>query len=321
MRKNFFYPTLILLLFFAATGQAQNREILAELKIGIIGRDLEEAIYQAAHLGAQDAARELSKKYSIDVELLVATPSVSQGGNQPTSLTELFIQDVDGFVLSPKSQDIVESTVRFAQEQNQRVVFFESDLPDTNSLAALLADETAAGRLAGKAILKELPTAARVALLTSTEPSQQLKQRLEGLRRTLGYRRIEAIVATEPNYRDAIKKIREVEEADRNGSISGWVFLEDWPLRGMPALPWEPADKPVVAIQSSPSAFIYSDQGYLDALVVHPYYEWGYRGVETLVENLYNGKSPETREILTEPRLIDWRNFDDYREKWKLWFK
>ena len=311
------------LVFFSLLSalSAQNREILDEFKIGIIGRDSEEAIYQAAHLGAQDAARDLSDKYSIDVELLVATPSPSQGGSQPTSLTELFVRDADGFVLSPRAEEIVESTVRFARRQNQEVVFFESDLPETNPLAAILADEVAAGRLAGEAILGELPTGARVAILTSTEPTPQLRQRLEGLRAALGYRRIEAVIPTGPGYREAIRTIVAAEEADRNDLINGWVFLEDWPLKGMPALPWKPGSKPVVAIQSSPSAFIYSDQGYLNALVVHPYYQWGYLGVETLVKKLYLDQVPENRLILTKPKLIDWRNFDDYRENWKVWFK
>jgi ABC-type sugar transport system substrate-binding protein len=160
-----------------------------------------------------------------------------------------------------------------------------------------------------------------VAILTASEPTPQLEQRLEGLRAALGYRRIETIVTTEPNYHDAIRAIQEAETADHNKMIFGWVFLEDWPLKGMPALPWKPGKKPVVAIQSSPSAFIYADEGYLDALVVHPYYEWGYLGVEALVEKLHLGKTPESPVKLTSPRLVDWRNFEDYRENWKVWFK
>lgn len=321
VRHPISYFCAALMLSLTVSLPAQNREILGEFKIGIVGRDQEEAIYQAAHLGAQDAARELSEQYSIDVELLVATPNPTQGENQPTSVTELLIGDADGFIISPNEQAIVASTIRFAQEHNQEVVFFESDLPEADSLAAILADEVAAGRLAGKAILRELPTGARIAILTRTNPTPQLEQRLAGLRSALGYRRIETVVATVPNYRDAIRTIRETEEADRNGRISGWVFLEDWPLKGMPALPWKPEEKPVVAIQSSPSAFIYSDEGYLDALVVHDYYEWGHRGVQILVEQLYLGKAPEARQIRTEPQLIDWRNFEDYRENWKVWFK
>lgn len=300
---------------------AQNREILGEYKIGIIGREQEDTIYQAAHLGAKDAAQELSEKYSIDVELLIATPESSQGGSQPTSLAELFIENADGFIISPGASEVVAASINFALKQGQEVVFFESQLKGVKPMTAILADEVQAGRLAGKAILKKLPTKARVAILTSTSPTPQLEQRLEGVRAALGYRRIQKVVATEPNYHAAIQTIQKTQEEDRNDQIKGWIFLEDWPLLGMPALPWKPGKMPAVAIQSSPSAFIYTDSGYIDALVVHPYYEWGYKSVVAMVEKLHNGKAPETSTILTQPRVVDWRNMEAYREEWKTWFK
>ena len=77
----------------------------------------------------------------------------------------------------------------------------------------------------------------------------------------------------------------------------------------------------MVAIQSSPSAFIYVDQGYLDALVVHPYYDWGYKSVETMIEKLHNKLEPDVNIVRTKPRIVDWRNAEDYRDSWKKWLK
>lgn len=299
----------------------QNREILAEYKIGIIGQDQEEAIYQATHLGAQTAALELSKKYSIDIELLVLTPNKHQGGSQETSMAELFIDDADGFIISPVNPELIKPLINFAIAQGQEIVYFERELENTKPLAAILADETQAGRLAGEAILSKLPTRGRVAILTSTNPDIALQQRLDGLRSALGYRRIERVVSCEPNYLSAIETIRATREADRNDLIKGWVFLDDWPLLGMPALPWKPNALPTVAIQSSPSAFIYIDQEYVDTLIVHPYYEWGYMSVETLINKLHREETPETPVIITQPRMVDWKNIDSYRESWKKWLK
>ncbi|MGJ8654031.1 MAG: sugar ABC transporter substrate-binding protein [Opitutaceae bacterium] len=299
----------------------QNREILAEYKIGIIGQDQEDAIYQATHLGAQTAAQELSKKYSIDIELLVLTPNKHQGGSQETSMAELFIDDADGFIISPANPEIVKPSIDFALAQGQEIVYFERELKDTKPLAAILADENQAGRLAGEAILGKLPTRGRVAILTSINPDIALQQRLDGLRSVLGFRRIEKVVSCEPNYLSAIETIRATQEADRNDLINGWVFLDDWPLLGMPALPWKPKELPTVAIQSSPSAFIYIDQKYIDTLIVHPYYDWGHISVETLINKLHKEEVPETALIMTQPRMVDWKNIDSYRESWKKWLK
>jgi len=300
---------------------AQNREVLAEFKIGIVGRDRENPIYQAAHFGAIDAARELSLKYSIDVEVLVMTPDKAQGGSQTGSLGQLFVENADALIISPSDPETIKPAVDFAKRQGQAVIFFEQVLEGIEPLASLVADERAAGRLAAEAILRELPTGGRVAILTGRNAEPNLVARLEGVRDALGFRRIHSVVETEPDYFSAVQAIRKAESEDRNHLIQGWIFLDDWPLLGLPALPWKPGGLPAVAIQSSPSAFIYIDQKYVDALVVHPYYEWGRRSVETLVEKLYRGKDPESPVLVTQPRVIDWRNVEAYRESWKNWLR
>ena len=312
---------LLALLLGCTALEAQNRELLGEYKIGFVGRDQGDAIYQAAQEGAQAAALELSKKYSLDIEVVIFTPDKTKGGSQMTALAELFIEDADGLIISPENTEAVRASIDFALEQGQEVVFFESQLTDRESLTSVLADEVEAGRLAGRAILAKLPTKARVAILTSATPGAELEQRMSGLREVLGYRRIEMTITSRPDYLSAIEAIRTAEEADRNDLIKGWVFLEDWPLLGMPALPWKPGKVPVVAIQSSPSAFIYVDQGYLDALVVHPYYDWGYKSVETMFEKLHHEQAPEESIVRTKPRIVDWRNAEDYRDSWKKWLK
>jgi ribose transport system substrate-binding protein len=312
--------TFVLLLWGTAL-PAQNRELMGEYKIGIVGRDQEHAIYQAAHEGARAAALTLSEKYSIDIELVIFTPNKSQGNSQMNSLAELFIEDADGLIISPHNSEAIRASVDFAIQQGQEVVFFESQLPESPVLASVLADEVEAGRMAGREILEKLPTKARVAILTSETPGIELEQRMAGLREVLGYRRIESIITCAPNYQSAIAAIRAAEEADRNDLIKGWVFLEDWPLLGMPALPWKPNELPVVAIQSSPSAFMYVDRGYLDALVVHPYYDWGKKSMEIMVEKLHNGNVPEESIVRTTPRIVDWRNVEAYRDSWKKWLK
>lgn len=309
-------------LFLSCTGaHAQNREILGEYRIGIVGKDQGDAIYQATHLGAQDAARELSEQYSIDVELLVFTPNVEQGGSQQASLAGLFIEDAEGFIISPEDPEALRPSIEFALEQEQEVVFFENQIPEMQPLAAFVADEVEAGRLAAQALLKELPTQGRVAILISENPSPGMQDRLKGARATLGYRRIEKVVESAPDYRAAIEAIRTTQEADRNDLIKGWLFLGDWPLLGMPALPWEPRDFPCVAIQSSPSAFMYIDQGYVNALIVHPYYEWGAASMTALVNKLHKDTLPDEQIRHSPPRVVDWRNVETYRDSWKAWLK
>jgi ribose transport system substrate-binding protein len=309
------------LLFIAQNLIAQNRESLGEYRIGILGQTQADSIYQATHRGAKQAAADLSEKYSIDVELLFHTPDLSRGGSQSDSLAELFIEDADGLIISPNQGELVRSAVEFAIRQEQEVIFFEREIEGVEALFSIVADEASAGSLAAEAIREKLSSGGRVAILTSTQPNDQLEARLDGIRKSLGYRRIAMIVETDPDYRSSIKALEAAVEADRGDEIDGWIFLDNWPLLGMPALPWEAGRAPAVAIESSPSAFVYMDQGYLDALVVHPYYEWGYAGVERMVEKLHHGQEPDPAQVITKPLLIDWRNLEDYRRNWQDWFR
>ena len=186
--------TLLVILLWCNALEAQNRELLGEYKIGIVGRDQENAIYQATCEGAQAAALKLNEKYSIDIELVIFTPDKNKGGSQMTSLAELFIENADGLIISPENTEAVRASIDFALQQGQEVIFFESQLSDRESLTSVLADEVEAGRLAGRAILAKLPTKARVAILTSATPGAELEQRMTGLREVLSYRRIETTI-------------------------------------------------------------------------------------------------------------------------------
>lgn len=314
--------SFLLLTFLFIIGEhavAQNREILAEFKIGVIGRDSEDPAYQAVHNGAIDAARDLGKEYSIDIELRLLTPKLSEGQTQSAALGQLLIEGADGVVISPEPREDVTESLEFAIQNGQQVAVFESINPVKDALISIISDEAATGRLTGKAMSKLLPTRGRVAILTAKQPSPEIQARLDGLRESLGYRSIEQIVACEPDYDNAIKTIRQAVKRDRNHRIKGWVFLDDWPLLGSPALPWSPGKLPCVAVQSTPAAFIYLENKYLSSIVAHPYYEWGYLSVKTLIEALYLGQTPEENPLILETRLIDRNNAEQYRQDWKQW--
>lgn len=312
---------LISSLCVSAGAFAQNREVLAEYKIGIIGRDMANPTYQAAHAGVANAAHALSERYSIDIEVLVLTPKLSEGENQSTALAQLLVEEADGLIISPEDEPAVIESLEFAIETEQSVVLIDSQMTFASAVATILPNEFEAGRKAGQAILKKLPTRGRVAILMSETESASEKARLAGLREVLGYKRIETIVRSPHDYMSANAAIRTAETDDRNHLIKGWVFLNDAPLQGAPAFPWKPGKLPCVAIQSSPTALIHLDQGYLSAFVVHPYYDWGYTAMELMVAKLHRDELPETREIASEVEIINSRNSADYRKRWKEWMQ
>ncbi len=312
----------------AGPATAQNREVLGEYRIGLVGRGLGEPYYQAVHAGARAAARDLAEEYSIDIELLLRTPVETSAQAQLEEVSRLFVEDADGLAVSPVDGALLRPLLDTLRGQGVEVALFEGGIEDFQPLAFYPAYEERAGRLAALAVAAELPRGGRVAILAPQEADANMLARLEGVRAVLGYRRIYGLVKSEPDYASALAAMNQALEDDGEDLIAAWIFLADWPLRGPPALPWEPGRGICTAIGASPTALKHLEEGHINALVVHPYYEWGYRSIEALVERLHEAPVPDAQGENTPPppntggpRVIDWTNRAEYEDAWRVWMR
>ena len=314
-----YFFSLLLLLNFSYTLQAQNNELLGSYKIAFIGQDKESSKYKAVFSGIKNAAKSLGKEFSIEVEVLELSPIKNQEVTQSDAIIQSFLKNVDGIILSPSENENLSSALKLTQFHKKEVVLLEQPAGYISPLLSIQPNEVQAGKLAAKALLKKLPTQGRVAILTSLEPSIIFKQRMQGVKAILGYKRIETVVQTEPNYKSALKSIKEAEENDEDHYIKGWLFLDDWALRGMPDLPWQPNALPLVTIQSSAITNLFYDLGYLNVMVLHPYYDWGYQASEAIIKKLFKKQSPINNVSILKPILVDWENIDVYKKYWQEW--
>ena len=314
-----YFFSLLLLLNFSYTLQAQNNELLGSYKIAFIGQDKESSKYKAVFSGIKNAAKTLGKEFSIEVEVLELSPIKNQEVTQSDAIIQSFLKNVDGIILSPSENENLSSALKLTQFHKKEVVLLEQPAGSISPLLSIQPNEVQAGKLAAKALLKKLPTQGRVAILTSLEPSIIFKQRMQGVKAILGYKRIETVVQTEPNYKSALKSIKEAEDEDVDHYIKGWLFLDDWALRGMPDLPWQPNTLPLVTIQSSAITNLFYDLGYLNAMVLHPYYDWGYQASKAIIKKLFKKQSPINNVSIPKPILVNWENIDVYKKYWQEW--
>ena len=320
MHKAYIYFfSLLLLLNFSHTLQAQNNELLGSYKIAFIGKDKESSKYKAIFSGIKDAAKTLGEELSIEVEVFELSPIQDQEDTQSEAIIQSFLKNVDGIILSPAEKENLSTALKLIQFHKKEIVLLEQPVSSIASLMSIQPNEVQAGKLAAKALLKELPTQGRVAILTSSQPSATLEQRMKGVKSILGYKRIETVIKTEPNYKSALKSIKQAEDNDVDRYIKGWLFLDDWGLRGMPDLPWQPNALPLVAIQSSATTNLFYDLGYLNAIVLHPYHDWGYQASEVLIKKMFKKKSPANNVIIPEPILVNWENIEIYKKYWREW--
>jgi ABC-type xylose transport system substrate-binding protein len=322
MNKAFIYIiSLFLLLNCSLTLQAQNNELLGSYKIAFIGKDKENSKYKAIFSGIKDAAKALGQEFSIEIEVLELSPIQGQKEAQSKAIIQSFLKNVDGIILSPSANENLNSVLKLTEFHKKEIVLLEQFVNSITPLLTVQANEVEAGKLLAKAILKQLPTQGRVAILTSSEPSAIFKDRMKGVKSILGYKGIETVIQTEPNYKSAVKSIQQAEENDVDHYIKGWIFLDDWALRGMPDLPWNPNALPLVTLQSSATTNLFYDLGYLQSMVLHPYYEWGYKSSESLILKLFKKQTPTSPVYISKPILVNWENIELYKKYWTQWLR
>lgn len=322
MNKAFIYIiSLFLLLNCSLTLQAQNNELLGSYKIAFIGKDKESSKYKAIFSGIKDAAKALGQEFSIEIEVLELSPIQGQKEAQSKAIIQSFLKNVDGIILSPSANENLNSVLKLTEFHEKEIVLLEQFVNSITPLLTVQANEVEAGKLLAKAILKQLPTQGRVAILTSSEPSAIFKDRMKGVKSILGYKGIETVIQTEPNYKSAVKSIQQAEENDVDHYIKGWIFLDDWALRGMPDLPWNPNALPLVTLQSSATTNLFYDLGYLQSMVLHPYHEWGYKASESLILKLFKKQTPTSPVYISKPILVNWENIELYKKYWNQWLR
>src|SRR5882672_3079736 len=85
----------------AAAVQSSDAQAKArpKYKIGLIAKSESNPVFMAARVGAEDAARELSAKYNIDVNILWRTPAEEDAQKQASFIEQLLVNGVDGLAI------------------------------------------------------------------------------------------------------------------------------------------------------------------------------------------------------------------------------
>ncbi|MGN6369295.1 MAG: sugar ABC transporter substrate-binding protein, partial [Phycisphaerae bacterium] len=71
-----------------------------KIVIGIVAKSQSNPVFQAAHQGARDAAKELGDKYGVDVTVNIQTPPNEDAQKQADAIEQLARQGADGIAVS-----------------------------------------------------------------------------------------------------------------------------------------------------------------------------------------------------------------------------
>ncbi len=157
--------------------RAQEDPAPSKLKIAFIAKSYANPVFVAAHRGAQDAAREWSKK-GILVEVLILTPT----GENPAQQAERIGMAVDAIAVAASEAAPVSKAIDEAVARGVAVMTFDVDLPGSKRFAHFGADDKEVGEMVLEELSQLLGGSGKVAVLAGNPDAPNLQRRVAGVK-------------------------------------------------------------------------------------------------------------------------------------------
>jgi ribose transport system substrate-binding protein len=306
-----------LALVFAGTANAQTKK---SYTFGLVAKSQSNPVFQAARVGAEDAAKELGAKYGVTIKIDWRTPNDEDAQKQADAVEQLVLAGVDGIAISSTDANKTTDAINHAVDSGVPVATFDSDAPNSKRFVMFGVDDVSCGRQVMEELAKELGGKGTIAILGGNQNAPNLQARVKGLREVLAkYPDIKLVDVFyhKETAQDAAAKIEQVMQA--HPEITGWGFIGGWPLFTDNALKWSPGTMKCVSVDALPAELAYIRSGHVQVLLGQECYMWGHRSVEHLFDKVFLKKDPETVKDISPLDRVTKDNVDAYAKNWDKW--
>jgi ribose transport system substrate-binding protein len=295
-----------------------------KIRIGIVAKSISNAVFQAAHRGAQDAAKELSPKFGADVEVEIRTPSDEDAQKQAEAIEALTRAGVDGIAVSCTEANTVTPAIDKAVTKGIAVICFDSDAGDSKRFAYYGTDDAACGQRVMSELAKVMGDKGTVAILAGNQSAPNLQARVAAVREELkkhpNMKELndgQGVFYHQETPEKAAEAVANAQNA--NPGIEGWAMVGGWPLFTTNALKWEPGKVKVVSVDALPAQLPYLQSGHVQLLLAQDCYGWGHKSVEILLDKIVNKKDPPSPKVIDPLTAVTKETAGEYGKNWEKW--
>jgi ribose transport system substrate-binding protein len=133
--------------------------------IGVIAKSQSNPVFQAARTGAEDAAKDISAKYNIDVKINWRTPTAEDAQQQAQYVEQLVSSGVNAITISCTDAKVLTGAINAAADKGIPVMTFDSDAPDSKRIGYYGMDDYSCGKQLAKEIADLLNKKGTIAIL------------------------------------------------------------------------------------------------------------------------------------------------------------
>jgi len=318
MKASVFTLAAVLFLVLSAGTPVQAQK--KSYTIGLVAKSQGNPVFQAARVGANDAARELGRKYGIEIKIDWRTPNEEDPQKQAEAIEQLAISGADGIAVSCSDANKLTDAINSAVKSGVPVATFDSDAPASKRFVTYAIDDLQCGERVMDELAKFMGGKGVVAILAGNQNAPNLQKRVQGVKAAA--KKFPGITIRETYYhketpQDAAAKVEQVMQA--NPDITGWAMVGGWPLFTDNALKWKPGTVKCVSVDALPPELAYLRSGHVQLLLAQQVYEWGYRSVEHLINKIHLKNDPPKVKDVSELVPVTKENADAFARNWEKW--
>src|SRR5438445_5449730 len=287
---------------------------------GLVAKSQNNRVFQAARVGAEEAAKDLGAKHGISIKIDWRTPNEEDAQKQAEAIEQLFLAGADGIAVSCSDANNLTDAINSAVKNGVPVATFDSDAPASKRFVTFGVDDVKCGEQVMAELAKIMGGKGVVAILAGNQNAPNLQKRVQGAKNAA--RKYPGLKIRDTYYhketpQDAAAKVEQVMQA--NPDITGWAMIGGWPLFTDNALKWAPGAVKCVAVDALAPELAYLRSGHVQLLLAQQCYEWGYRSVEHLVNKVHFKKDPTAVKDVSPLVPVSKANVEVYGKIWGKW--
>src|SRR3989440_5716174 len=286
--------------------------------IGLVAKSQGNPVFQAARVGANEAAKDLGAKYGIQIKIDWRTPNEEDAQKQAEAIEQLTLSGVDGIAVSCSDANKLTDAINSAVKNGVPVATFDSDAPASRRFVTFGVDDVKCGEQVMNELAKIMGGKGVVAILAGNQNARNLQKRVQGAKNAA--KKYPGIKIRDTYYhketpQDAAAKVEQVMQS--NPDITGWAMIGGWPLFTDNALKWTPGTVKCVSVDALPPELQYLRSGHVQLLLAQQVYEWGYRSVEHLINKIYLKKEPSAVKDVSPLVPVTKDKADEFDKNWE----
>jgi ribose transport system substrate-binding protein len=313
-------PTTLLAILASSTLALPAHAQKKSYTLGLVAKSQGNPVFQAARVGANDAAKALGQQHGVTIKIDWRTPNEEDAQKQAEAIEQLVLAGADGIAVSCSDAGKLTDAINSAVKNGVPVATFDSDAPASKRFVTFGVDDIRCGEQTMGELAKLMGGKGTVAILAGNPNAPNLQKRVAGAKAAA--KKYPDIKVLDTYYhketpQDSAAKVEQVMQS--HPDITGWCMIGGWPLFTDNALKWPPGTVKCVAVDALPPQLAYLRSGHVQILLAQQVYEWGYRSVEHLINKIHLKKDPGVLHDVSPLIPVTKANVDAFAKNWEKW--